>query len=269
MSQNNVDNILKFLNVPIDNADKIFECFAALPNAIYNCGNNPLERYVFIPGTRKDRIVLVSHADTIWDKSYTSINVENHNIIFENGIFKSSNPDYGIGADDRAGCALLWALKDSGHSILITDGEEKGKIGANFLKTQNAKLFKQLNQHRYMLELDWKATNCSLFNQVDNTKKFKKYIESDLGFVDSKLKGGTDLQILCRNICGANLGVGYHNHHTNKEFLVLSEWENTLTVLREFLAKPQPKFHSLILPPYIRFARRCVSKLLRILKFKK
>ena len=269
MNNQHIDLLLQFLNTTIDNSDKIFECFSKLPNAVYNHSSNPFERYVFIPGTRKDRVVLVAHADTIWDKNYTAAEIENHTVIFENGIFKSSNPNWGIGADDRAGCAMLWALKDSGHSILITDGEERGKFGANYLKNKNRKLFRLLNRHRYMIELDWQGTNCSLFNQVDNTKKFKKYIENDLGFIDSKLSGGTDLAILCRNICGVNLGVGYHNHHTNKEFLVLSEWENTLTMLSEFLAKPQPKFYSLILPPYIRFLRRCVSKLLRILKLKK
>ncbi len=269
MNNQHIDLLLQFLNTPIDNSNEIFERFSKLSNAVYNYSGNPFERYVFIPGTRKDRVVLVAHADTIWDKNYTSIDAEKNIVIFENGIFKNSNPNYGIGADDRAGCAMLWALKNCGHSILITDGEEYGKLGANFLKNKNHRLFRLLNRHKYIIELDWKGTNCCLFNQVDNTNRFKKYIETNLGFIDSKLTGGTDLAILCRNICGVNLGVGYHNHHTNKEFLVLSEWENTLTKLNEFLTKPQPKFKTKVSPKYIRLARRCVSKLLRILKLKK
>ena len=119
-----------------------------------------------------------------------------------------------------------------------------------------------------MIEFEWKGTDCSLFNQVDNTKKFKKYIEQDLGFTDSQAKGGCDLQILCRRICGVNLGVGYHKWHCAKETVVLSEWENTLQKVGAFLEKPQKRYPSLFFPPYIRFLKRCVSKGLRILKLK-
>ena len=45
-------------------------------------------------------------------------------------FYRSGVYDEGIGADDRAGCAILWLLKDSGHSLLVTNGEE---IGCNRL----------------------------------------------------------------------------------------------------------------------------------------
>lgn len=187
--------------------------------------------------------------------------------MFEDGIFKSDNPGCGIGADDRAGCAMLWALQSCGHSILIADGEEHGKHGANYLRKSNHKLFRELNHHCYMIEFDWKGTDCCLYNQVDNTEKFKNYIETQLGFIDSKAKGGTDLGVLCQRVCGVNLGVGYGAWHTSKEYLVLADWENTRNKVHAFLEKPQPRFRSRPLLKYLRFAKRCVKKILRIISF--
>ncbi|MBQ2765978.1 MAG: M28 family peptidase [Clostridia bacterium] len=269
MENNHIETLMSFLNVPLDCSDTVFDRFAALPGAVIGVGDKPLERYVYIPGKRNDRVVLVSHIDTIWDKAYTRSFSGEREVKFTDGVFSSSIPECGIGADDRAGCAMLWELRECGHSILIVDGEEHGKIGARYLKKSNPRLFRELNRHKYIIELDWAGTDSCLYNQVDNTKRFKKHIEKSIGFVDAKASGGTDLQILCRNICGVNLGIGYHGQHTKDESLVLSEWENTCNKLNEFLAEPQHRFRSYILPPYIRFAKLCINKLLRILKIKK
>lgn len=258
----------EFLNMPLDSGDAVLEKFAALPGAIVGKGKEPLQRYVCIPGTRNDRVVLVAHTDTVWDRNYNRPFSGEHPVIFENGIFRSGSADCGIGGDCRAGCTMLWALKDSGHTLLLVDGEEHGKYGAKHLKKSNPKLFRELNRHCYMIEFDWRGTDGCLFNQVDNTKTFKKYIEEDLGFPDSKKEGGCDLQVLCRRICGVNLGVGYHNCHTANETVVLSEWENTWKKVRAFLEKPQKRYSSLFFPPYIRLLKICINKGLRILKFK-
>lgn len=265
MKNHHIELLFDFLNTPLDSGDTLFRRFAVLPGAIAEEGTEPLRRYVYIPGTRKDRVVLVAHLDTVWDKAYNAPFSEARSVIFENGIFKSANPACGIGADDRAGCAILWELRNCGHSILLTDGEEHGKLGANYLKTTNPRLFRTLNRHRYMIEFDWKGTNCCLFNQVDNTKRFKKHVADKLGFVDSHAHGGTDLGVLCRRICGVNLGIGYDGWHTRQEQLVLSDWENTLEKVRIFLNEKQSKFYCRILPRYIRFAKRCIGKIKRIL----
>ena len=267
--EKHIETILSFLNAPLDSGDEIFNRFGALEGAVIGKGDAPLERYVYIPGSRKDRVVLVSHIDTIWDRAYDKCFSGERSVEFKDGMFCSTNPDCGIGADDRAGCAMLWEFLDCGHSILITDGEEKGKHGAKYLKKSNQKLFRELNKHCYMIELDWKGTNECLFNQVDNTGKFKSYIENRLGFIDSKMNGGTDLQILCRDVCGVNLGVGYYRWHTNRECLVLSEWENTYAKVKEFLAEPQKRYRSKIFVKYIRHIRHLGGKVLRFLKLRK
>ena len=260
--------LLEFLNTPLCNGDTLFDRFAALPRAVIGKGNTPLERYVYIPGTRDDRVVLVAHIDTVWDTAYGKT-VNQHDVQVEDGVFFSGNPACGIGADDRAGCAMLWELRESGHSLLLTDGEEHGKRGARYLKKHHRRVFAELNKHRYMIELDWAGTDGCLYNQVDNTAEFKQYIEQTLGFSDSKKGGGTDLQVLCRRVCGVNVGVGYHHCHSPKETLVLSEWEHTLAALTAFLAKPQPRFRCRFWPYYIRLAKAAGGKVLRILKLKK
>lgn len=260
--------LLEFLNAPLDGGAPILERFAALPNAVCGKGKEPLQNYVYIPGSRKDRVVLVAHADTVWDRAYSRVFSGERSVLFEDGAFYSSTTECGIGADDRAGCAMCWALKDCGHSILIVDGEEHGKHGAWYLRRTNRKLFRELNRHRYMIELDWMGTDSCLFNQVENTKKFKQYIEQVLGAKDSKAKGGTDLQVLCRDICGVNVGIGYHGWHSPKESLVVAEWENTLEKLENFLARPQKRFPTKFLSNQISLAKRCINKVLRILQLK-
>lgn len=261
-SESNRNTLERFLNIPVTDGSEIFRIFAQLPGAVFCHGEKPLERFVFVPGTKKNALVLVAHADTVWDDTYGKS--AQASVAFADGIFQSSVPDCGIGADDRAGCAMLWALRDSGHSLLIVDGEERGKIGARFLRTKHKKLFRKLNHHRFMIELDRAGTNGCLFNQVDNSQAFMDYITSVFGFQDDRQSGGCDLQILCRNICGVNIGVGYHGYHRPCEILVLEEWENTLHKLSMFLEKDHPRFPIPIQKQGIALLKRIKGKLTAI-----
>lgn len=257
----------EFLSYPLNNVEEIFARFERLPGAISGKGKTALERYVCIPGSRKNKIVLVAHADTVWDDAYGK--PASNTVHFEDGIFKGTGPDCGIGADDRAGCAMLWALRDCGHTILLVNGEEKGKHGAHFLRQSNPHLFRFLNRHQFMLELDWKGTGTALFNQVDNTKGFQQYIAQTLGFQDAQRPGGCDLEVLCHRICGANIGVGYHNWHRPEEYLNVSEWENTLSCLSRFLRLDHPRFGTSTWKKVHRFLSRVKGKLCKIFRGRK
>lgn len=269
--QENKELLLEFLNMPIQNGTAILDKFKAIPNATYGEGSLPQQRYVYIPGTRRDRVVLVAHVDTAWDENYIkNLSLSsNRSVLFKNGLFYSGNLECGLGADDRAGCAMLWKLKDTGHSILLVDGEEKGKHGARYIKSSNPHLFNELNNHCFMIELDHISTNHASYAQVHNTSKFKKYFSKETGFVSIGANGGCDLQILCNKICGVNVGVGYYNHHTKKEYLVLEEWEKTYTVLKAFLVKEKTKFKTSKIRRFISFVKRCINKILRIFRIKK
>lgn len=267
ITETSADILKRFLNFSISDSSEVFAAFSALPGAITAVGRNPLERYVYIPGTKEKTIVLVAHTDTVWDSFYG--NAQQTTAVYSDGVFHSTNPQCGIGADDRAGCAMLWALRHSGHSLLLLDGEEKGKIGANYLRTKHHKLFRKLNKHQFMIELDWCGTGGCLYNQVENTQAFKDYISTVLGFQDSKQKGGCDLQILCQRICGVNLGVGYHNNHRPGETLDITQWDNTYAQLSAFLELEHPKFSIPCGKQCLTFLKRCkhrIGLLLRKLK---
>ena len=265
MSNETTKRLLEsFLSYPLNTADDIFARFECLPGAISGKGKNPLERYVCIPGTRENKIVLVAHADTVWDDAYGK--PMQSTVTFEDGRFKSTNPDCGIGADDRAGCAMLWALRDCGHTILLVNGEEKGKWGAKYLRKSNPELFRELNRHQFMIELDWRGTGGCLYNQVDNSHRFRNYITSTLGFQDDRKPGGCDLQILCKKICGVNIGVGYHNWHHPREYLDLAEWENTLSRLTSFLELQHPLFRVSFFQKIYHFLERVKNKIFKTLR---
>ena len=249
----------EFLQFPLDNADGIFTKFASLERAVTAQGQNPLERFVYIPGTRKDRVLLVAHADTVWDAAYG--NPQETTPILDGHIFRSSNPTCGIGADDRAGCAMVWALRNSGHSLLIVHGEEKGKHGARFLRKAYAKLYRELNRHQYMMEMDWAGFGGCLYNQVDNTPAFKAYITETLGFTDSQAKGGCDLQILCHKVCGVNVSTGWNHCHRPTETLDCDQWLQNYEALERFLEKPQPRYPIAWISRMKRFAGKVKGKL--------
>lgn len=215
--------------MPARYSDGVFDKFSALPNSHF-LEESPKERFLYVPGTRKDRVVLVAHADTFWDAAY----------------YTNYPASAGVGADDRAGCAIVWLLRNLGHSILILDGEEDEQRGANFLLTQTP-LFTELNQtHNFMVEFDLRgASSFKCYNVA--TPLFREYITRATGYADQGRTSVTDICHLCGEICGANLSVGYYNEHTAQEYIDILVWGYTLNKSRAWLSQPLPKF-SLDLP---------------------
>lgn len=235
--------LIKFLSFPLESADSVFDCFARIPGANYIKGNKEQERFLYIPGTRKDRVLLVAHADTVWDYQYKGKEFKQEiEVLWP--IIKGTNPASGIGADDRAGCAMLYALKDCGHSILIMDAEEHYKTSHNFLKKKHRKLFKELNGHQYMLEIDLPKSGYCSSSRIPNTKAFERYIESSLNLQSSPAmeRLGTDITQLCKKVCGINVSCSYEKHHTFNESINGDKWYETLCMLEAFLKAPQKKY---------------------------
>lgn len=247
-----IKELLAFLRCPLYGTGEVFSRFRALPNAQYCEGEEPMQRYVYVPGTRKDRVVLIAHADTQWDENYAHARLETTPKIDEEmNAIRGTNPEVGLGADDRAGCALLWLLKDSGHSLLIFDGEEHGHRGAKFL-SKNRALLKTINRHRYLLALDYPKKDLCHYHQIPNSPRFRKYIEADLAKKEITTIQGTDLPHVSRRACGANLSVGYYYQHQPEEMLHIPTWYETYVRLTAFLSKEQPRFRT---QTYKRFAR--------------
>lgn len=223
-----------FLRSPLDNSDEIFKKFANIPGAVHR--GSDLEQFLFINGSRKNRVLLVAHADTKWE----NVEVE-PDIVLENGKIRNKNG--GLGADDRAGCAIVYLLKDIGHSILITNGEEHGGQGSKWLMKCNPDIARKINDdHQFVVEFD--RRNAFDFKCYDvGTDEFRDYVSQVTGYTEPDRTSSTDIVTICRDICGVNLSIGYYNEHREDEYLVIDEWENTLNICRKWLSESElPRF---------------------------
>lgn len=228
-----------FLRMPLNDAESVLYEFRQLPGAVYypTTSKDCPDSFVYIPGARKDRVLLVAHADTFFD-SYTGDNV----VELEEGTYFSGNKDTGIGADDRAGCAILWLLRETGHSLLVTNSEEWGSISANRIAARIPALYDELNGHCYMIEFDRRHSDNYKTYNIPVSKNFTDFIEASTGYHDAGKASSTDIVHLCGKICGVNLSVGYYYEHTPDECLVFGEWMNTLEIARRMLEGEQERF---------------------------
>jgi hypothetical protein len=242
---NDIEILKFFLEVPLKNSEPIFKYFLNIPNKeIVFRGERP-ERFLYIRGHRKNKVLLVAHADTVWDDSMEIPEKTKHDLVFSNGVFQSSSSVYGIGADDRAGCAILWLLKDLGHSLLITDGEESGGLGSNWLMSdsKNSDIADEINtKHQFMIQLDRRHGSDFKCYSV-GTDEFRDYVQRMTGYTEPDRYSYTDIVTLCREITGVNLSVGYRHEHSYKESLFVDEWINTLNLCRRWLSEEElPRF---------------------------
>lgn len=215
--KSDIQTLKEFLSYPLGSTDAIFKKFGSLPGAVTK--GNAQSRFVYVPGFRPDAAVLVAHADTVWADG----------TCYERSYAKTGN-----GADDRSGCAILWLLRDSGHSLLITDGEESGCLGANYLKGCKD-IYDELNAHTFMVEFDRRGSKDFKCYEV-GTKQFRKYVADMMpGYSEPDRNSCTDICAICRDICGVNLSVGYYNEHTPSEKVIEEEWHSTLTAARKWL----------------------------------
>jgi hypothetical protein len=227
---------MEFLAYPLDSEHAIMQRFAELPDAIHvNEGNK--KEFVFVKGNRSDRATLVAHADTVF------FSVGEHAVTEENGVLWGERQNgTGLGADDRAGCAIVWLLKDMGHNLLITNGEERGQIGARFLMENYPEIAREINQSSYILQFDRRNATDYKCYYLPVTEAFCRYIENETGYHNAGQNSYTDIVALCKDVCGVNLSVGYYNEHWENEHLVLSEWRHTLDIATAMLKKPLKRY---------------------------
>jgi hypothetical protein len=179
----------------------------------------------------------VAHADTFWDREYGYDPGPTQKIKIEDGNIRAVNEEFGLGADDRAGCAVLWLLKDLGHSLLVTNGEEHDQKGASWLKSDNKDIFDEINHdHQFVIQFD--RRNGRDFKCYDvGTDEFRAYFATKTGYTEPDRGSWTDIRILCQEIAGVNLSIGYQNEHHENEYLKVSEWQHTLGVVQKCLSE--------------------------------
>ena len=241
----NVKDILElFLSIPLDSSEKVFEFFIDMKDAVI-CKDGEKKNFIYIPGIREDRVLLIAHADTVWDRVY--INYQDDQelkqiLIWKDGIVKGEKEDFGIGADDRAGCAMLYALRKSGHSLLITDGEEHGQISIHHMENNYHEVFTELNDHQYAIQLDRCGNNDYKVYGLNVSPEFLEYIETNTGYQDAGRRARTDIVALCKKICGVNFSIGYYQEHTPQEYLVIEEWQRTFQIIQRLIERKQKRF---------------------------
>ncbi len=258
--ENAISVLKKYLSCSLLDGKAILERFSTLPNAQYYEGENALERFVYIPGTRKDRVLLIVHTDTFWDRNYPTEGMESVPI-YEDDLVRSGSETVGIGADDRAGCALAWLLRDTGHSLLILDGEEKGHWAAKYIVREHKALLKELNRHAYMLGLDFPGDDRCHYHGIPNRKRFCKYIEERFEVRPVSRYFGADVSFLSRSACGVNLSVGYYKVHSAQEYMKPSEWYAMYEKLCRVLSEEQPHLRTRRLVRWKEYAVQAVSKM--------
>ncbi|NLO18505.1 MAG: Zn-dependent exopeptidase M28 [Ignavibacteria bacterium] len=245
MKNQDIELLKQFLEYPIWTSKPVFEKFKTIKDSIFReADEQGKERFLFLNGKKENKVVLIAHADTVFDMFYNGNSPRKHFVEIENDYFvgkDEAGKRIALGADDRAGCAILWALKDSGHSILLTDGEEHGRIGSSWLMEQNPDIANIINQHQFMIQFD--RRNGTDYKCYDvGTDEFRAFIEKRTKYSEPNRSSFTDICTLCEDICGANFSVGYYNEHHHDESIKISEWLHTLNIARDLLASELPKF---------------------------
>lgn len=234
MEKLEVEVLKEFLSMNLNDASEVFNKFKAIPNAELYQGEHRGERFLFIKGTKEiDKLTLVAHADTVHSGEQKILSGTVNGIEYLFG----KNRKVGIGADDRAGCAILWLLVNSGHNILVMDGEEIGLRGARFLMNNYPEIVEEINKSKYVLEFDRLSNSDYKFYTVPVSYEFERYIKENTRYSD-KLPGiYTDICELCQDVCGVNISVGYYNAHTPMEYINVNEWLQCLQIAKRLASQ--------------------------------
>ena len=235
------ETLVDFLCIPVADSNQVLLRFAKLTGAQRR--GVGLEQFVYIPGSRRDRVVLVAHADTVWDEARSKAGPVASSVLCTDGVLCSGSTDVGIGVDDRAGCAILWLLRSLGHSLLITSGEECGLKGSEWLMSENHDVAESLNDtHQFMVQFD--RQNAREYKcYCVGSDEFRQYVEDNTGYTEPDKCNRTDIVKLCRKIPGVNLSIGYYEPHDLTASLNVKQWSDTLNMCRKWLSKSGlPKF---------------------------
>lgn len=168
-------------------------------------------------------VLLVAHMDTVHKKQCKEI-------IEKDGVLSSPQ---GIGGDDRCGIYMIAKIiKELRCSVLFCEDEEIGCVGASkFCKTE---YIKNLGVN-YMIELDRKGNNDAVFYKCDNPD-FTEFI---IGESNLKKETGSfsDISKLApaAGVAAVNISCGYFNAHTTGEYVVFSEMESLIDVVKDII----------------------------------
>lgn len=236
--------------------DETFDLFAQLPGAIVH------NDFVYVPGKRSvedGRVLLVAHCDKAYDNP-CSVLWDNDGVAYldQTGLpavepvsykingktsYYKRQPFACLGADDRVGCAMMYLLKDTGHSILITRGEESGGIGAS-AASDCGYIAEDLQAHSFMVQVDRRGSGEFVTYGLE-TPEFLEFMYSKFPDFTDEIGSYSDIATIgpAIGLCGVNLAAGFTNEHTASERFYLGAWQLTYHYLNELLCEEKlPKF---------------------------
>ena len=184
--------------------------------------------FIYAKGTFP--VLLVAHMDTVHKEKIRQI-------VYEDGGNKISSPQ-GIGGDDRNGIyMILNIIKDYNCSVLFTEDEEIGGVGAKkFVKALHKNEI-DLAKTNYMIELDRKGDKDAVFYECDNPE-FENFIlqDDDWQYAHGSYTDIVELEPAI-GVAGVNFSCGYYNAHTTDEYVIMSEMQNNIQKVKRLLAR--------------------------------
>ena len=185
-------------------------------------------------------VMLVAHLDTVHDEPVKDICISaDGNIIMS---------PQGIGGDDRCGVFALvkaYRLSKIKPWLLFCCDEEIGGLGAKkFCRAhQQHQLPKELNDLKFLVELDRKGSRDAVYYHCDNPD-FEAYI-SGKGFKTAQ-GSFSDISLIAPElgIAAVNLSCGYYSAHTRHEHINRAELNDTICKVVDIIsnATQLPRF---------------------------
>jgi hypothetical protein len=175
---------------------------------------------------------LNAHTDTVFAKPKQKPT----RFVEINSVITNAEANYGIGADDRAGCYIMHKLIKEGQQFIyvITDKEECGGIGGDdFAKSQEFQDI--LGKTSCFIGLDRRGgSDCASYG-FDNKEMFG--LMEEYGGYTYAFGSFTDVMTFADNseLACCNLSIGYENEHRATESLNLFQMEYTYKFLSHFL----------------------------------
>ena len=185
-------------------------------------------KYILVPGEAP--VLLVAHLDTVHQEKVETI-------CRSSKIWMSPQ---GIGGDDRCGVYALVSIHEQAKKkpwLLFTCGEEAGGIGANSFVNEylkNEELRKKMSSIKFIIELDRKGKDEAVYYNC-YCPELENYITSKGFHTDyGSYSDIVDIAPVLK-VAAVNLSCGYYNAHTQHEYIVIPELENTIKVVTEIV----------------------------------
>ena len=206
------------------------ELITFLPKRLLESGYKDVivgDGYIYAKGSVP--MLLTAHMDTVHQTPV----IDFYECINEKGQHVISSPQ-GIGGDDRCGIyMILEIMKEHKCSVLFCEDEELRGVGSE--KFCQTNLIKELEDLKYLIELDRANENDAVFYTCDNPD-FTKFIEDNTGY--RKTRGAfSDISNLAPKcmVAVVNFSCGYYHYHTIEEEVIVEEMLHTIEVVKHLL----------------------------------